>query len=154
MQRAITGFTTDDEGHHKAVLDCHHGFHMRHDPPMVSRPWVLSEESRQQKIGTLVDCLKCDRLEFPEGLEAYKSTPWFTEDTVPAGLTKDHTTKAGVWARIVVAEGRLRYVVQPPVDAAFLLEPGTAGIVAPLVPHHVSPQGPVRFQVVFHRGDP
>lgn len=85
----------------------------------------------------------------PPGAVAYKSTPVFTEDTVPAGLLRDHTTKAGVWGRIEVEVGALRYVVQhqPPQ----LLTPTEPGVVEPQVPHHVEPLGPVRFRVVFLR---
>ena len=39
----------------------------------------------------------------------YKSTPVFDENTLPAGLRKEHRTKAGVWGVIRVLEGRLRY---------------------------------------------
>ena len=34
----------------------------------------------------------------PAGLDHYKSTPVFDQDTVPAGLRRAHSTAAGVWA--------------------------------------------------------
>ena len=102
-------------------------------------------------LGEALDCLKCDRLEWPEGLASYRRTPEFDQDSVPAGLRKDHATKRGVWGRIEILAGALDYVVQPPVDATFVLDPETPGIVAPEVPHHVSPRGVVRFFVEFHR---
>jgi len=43
----------------------------------------------------------------PEDVRPYKRTPIFTEATVPPGLLKQHTTKEGAWAKIVVLEGRL-----------------------------------------------
>lgn len=59
--REIVGFREDEDGEPVAVLDCGHGQHVRHDPPMVLRPWVESEEGRQEHIGTELDCVKCDR---------------------------------------------------------------------------------------------
>ena len=39
MQRKITGFHLDEEGHWVAELECGHNQHVRHDPPYVERPW-------------------------------------------------------------------------------------------------------------------
>jgi tellurite resistance-related uncharacterized protein len=47
--------------------------------------------------------------ELPPGLVAYKRTPEFDENTLPAGLKKAHSTKAGVWGVIHILEGRLIY---------------------------------------------
>jgi tellurite methyltransferase len=82
----------------------------------------------------------------PDDAAVYKRTDDFTETTVPAGLRRDHATKAGVWGRIVVSEGRLRYEV-PSSSHTFDLAPGTDGIVLPAVLHHVVPIGAVRFHV-------
>jgi membrane carboxypeptidase/penicillin-binding protein len=41
-KRRITGFTTDDEGHWVAELECGHRQHMRHRPPFESRQWVTT----------------------------------------------------------------------------------------------------------------
>jgi tellurite resistance-related uncharacterized protein len=38
----------------------------------------------------------------PSGVEAYRRTSEFTEQTLPVGLRKDHATKPGVWALIHV----------------------------------------------------
>jgi tellurite resistance-related uncharacterized protein len=84
----------------------------------------------------------------PPEVAAYKRTATFTESTVPAGLLRDHRTKAGVWGRIVVEAGELAYVVGA---HTFRLGPGVDGIVAPQVTHHVAPVGSVRFHVVFLR---
>lgn len=105
---------------------------------------------RAAVIATHAECLRCDRFEWPEGFQAYKRTPEFTADTVPAGLRRDHSTKPGVWARIVVSEGVLEYHVDA-LDAHFTLTPDHGGIVVPEVLHHVTPRGAVRFHVEFHR---
>ncbi|MFN3788771.1 DUF1971 domain-containing protein [Massilia sp.] len=87
----------------------------------------------------------------PATLVHYKSTPVFDQDSVPAGLRRAHSTAAGVWGRIVVLEGSLRYVIEAPAVEEYLLAPGTPGIVEPGVPHHVAIDAPVRFCVEFHR---
>ena len=60
MLRKITGFRTDEQGHWVAELECGHTQHVRHDPPWMSRPWVLTEQGRNERIGTELDCKKCD----------------------------------------------------------------------------------------------
>ncbi|MCO4747398.1 MAG: DUF1971 domain-containing protein [Proteobacteria bacterium] len=78
----------------------------------------------------------------------------FTEHTIPAGLLRAHNTKKGVWARIVVEEGHLRYRIRDGLGGEFLLEPGhLIGIVPPEVIHEVALDGPVVFVVQFCRID-
>ncbi len=84
----------------------------------------------------------------PAEVAAYKRTPTFATETVPAGLLREHATKAGVWGRIEVVEGRLRYVV-PESGIDVLLDPSTQGIIAPKQVHRVEPVGEVRFFVTF-----
>jgi hypothetical protein len=57
--RAIVGFTLDDEGDWVATLSCGHGQHVRHEPPLQSRPWVLSAEGRASRIGATLPCMRC-----------------------------------------------------------------------------------------------
>jgi tellurite resistance-related uncharacterized protein len=87
----------------------------------------------------------------PSGVEPYKRTPEFTSETVPAGLRSSHRTKEGVWGRIVVLEGRLRYRILEPAVEEVELSPGVEGVVEPTVPHEVEPLGAVRFYVEFHK---
>lgn len=84
----------------------------------------------------------------PPGLTFRRKTPVFTEASLPDALTKDHTTKAGVWGVIHVERGRLRYSV-PSEGSAVELEAGGTAIVAPEVPHRVAPLGEVSFYVAF-----
>lgn len=62
MRRRITGFYEDIEGHFVAMLECGHEQHVRHKPPLVERPWVLTAEGRAAKIGVEIDCRACDAL--------------------------------------------------------------------------------------------
>ena len=89
--------------------------------------------------------------DLPPGLEAYRRTPTFDQDSVPAGLRRAHHTKAGVWGRIVVEEGALLYRILEPEVEEQVLRPGEPGVVEPTIRHEVAPQGPVRFYVEFLR---
>ena len=89
--------------------------------------------------------------DLPDGVEAYKRTPDFTESTVPAGLLRSHHTKPGVWGVIRVLEGELLYRILEPGVEEHVLAPGVDGIVEPEVAHEVEPRGPVRFYVEFRR---
>ena len=61
MQRAIVGYHLDDKGHWVAELACGHNQHVRHDPPWMSRPWVLTPDGRASRLGVQLACPKCDR---------------------------------------------------------------------------------------------
>jgi len=61
MKQPIVGFHKDEKGDWVADLKCGHTQHVRHDPPWQLRPWVITEESRQEKIGSTLICKECDR---------------------------------------------------------------------------------------------
>lgn len=151
MDRKIVGYHLDEEGEWVAELDCFHGFHVRHDPPLVSRPWVLTAEGRTTKLGAALNCLRCDQLEWPEGLVPDRRSREFSEDDVPAGLLKSHATPSGVWAKIHVEKGKLLYRVEIGSEREHLLEPGRPGVIVPEMPHSVSFEGAVRFFLEFFR---
>lgn len=60
MRQKITGFHLDEYEHWVADLACGHTQHVRHDPPWQSRPWVISDQKRLEKIGFELDCIVCD----------------------------------------------------------------------------------------------
>ena len=60
MDRHIIAFHQDEHGDWVADLACGHGQHVRHQPPMVNRPWVLTEDGRASRLGATLNCLKCE----------------------------------------------------------------------------------------------
>ena len=60
MKRKIVAFHKDEFDDWVAELSCDHFQHVRHNPPWQARPWVLSVEGRQSKLGLELDCKKCD----------------------------------------------------------------------------------------------
>jgi len=150
MQRPMIGFALDAHGDWTARLSRGHVQHVRHTPPFQHREWVTSEADRAARLGQRLDCLRCDDFELPADFVAYRRTATFSETSIPDALRQEHATKAGVWGKILVEDGRLRYAV-PPLARQFELTPTQPGIVVSEVQHHVEPCGTVRFYVEFYR---
>jgi hypothetical protein len=60
MHRQVIGFYQDKDQHWVARMDCADGQHVRHDPPWMVREWVMKESSREARIGSWMECRKCD----------------------------------------------------------------------------------------------
>ncbi len=136
MLRALIAITHTDR--HIAELSCGH------------RQILTSGCSLDTAAGAALDCTDCDHLRMPSHFVAYKETPLFTQDTVPAALLRDHSTKRGVWARIEVQQGELDYRIDA-LRQQWTLDSGTPGTIPPEIPHAVSLRGPVSFLVRFFR---
>ena len=85
----------------------------------------------------------------PDGLVKYFESEVFTEKTAPERLLTLHDTKPGVWARIVVLEGCLDYVVPGLPERNRRLETGDYGVIRPTEPHRVELLGKVSFKLEF-----
>jgi tellurite resistance-related uncharacterized protein len=84
----------------------------------------------------------------------YRRTEVFTETTIPKALLKAHSTKRDVWALIHVLEGELAYRISDlarPTCNEVLTPNSPPGVIEPAILHEVTPLGPVRFYVEFHR---
>lgn len=66
MKRKIVDFHQDEEGHWVAELECGHGQHVRHNPPWLTRPWVITPQGRHSRLGVILECKKCDEEGAPE----------------------------------------------------------------------------------------
>ncbi len=151
LLRPITGFHQDEHRDWVAELSCGHRQHVRHHPPFWSRPWVLTDQGRAEKLGSPLPCVLCERFEMPSGCAPYKRTADFTARSIPAALMAQHSTKPGVWGLIHVVEGRLRYLVEPPLARDEIITPARPGVLVPEVLHRVVPEDGVIFFVEFHR---
>ncbi|RVU35017.1 DUF3565 domain-containing protein [Hwanghaeella grinnelliae] len=149
MERPITGFDRDAEDHWVALLSCGHRQHVRHQPPFVDRGWTQTDAGREDALGQMLDCSLCDRMELPEGAVRYKSTPIFTDITIPKALRREHTTKPGVWGKIRVLDGKLLYEILQPTLQTFTLDRNSTAFIVPEVPHRVEKIRNVIFQVDF-----
>jgi tellurite resistance-related uncharacterized protein len=154
VKRAIAGFRLDDERHWLALLDCGHGQHVRHDPPLVERAWVLDDAQRDAKLGSPLDCVRCDRRELPDHYAETRRTRRFTEATLPDALRARHSTRRGVWGVLHVRTGRLVYRQHAPFHDERVLEGGETEVILPEVEHEVEPLGAVEFEIAFHAARP
>lgn len=151
MERIIVGFHQDEEQHWVAELSCGHNQHTRHNPPLIERNWVLSEEGRQAHLGTVLNCVRCDEREIPDLAQAIRTTDVFSEATMPEAMRRSHCSGAGIWGRISVISGSLRYYVFEPYDEEQQVDAGQAAIIIPEVAHRLEPNGPVEFRVEFFK---
>ena len=149
--RPAVGFQQDAQGDWVATLACGHTQHVRHRPPFELRPWVLSEAERHDKVGTDFDCPFCEMPEPPAQARVYKQTREFDETSTPPALLESHQLRGGVWGRIVVLEGLLKYEILEGKPGVWILRPGVVGSIAPELAHRVAPCGPVRFKLEFLR---
>lgn len=60
MKQKIVSYHLDEEGDWVAELSCDHFQHVRHQPPFINRPWVVTETGRKQMLGLELNCKKCD----------------------------------------------------------------------------------------------
>ncbi|MCA9777674.1 MAG: DUF3565 domain-containing protein [Candidatus Eremiobacteraeota bacterium] len=150
MQRTILQFEQDEDGEWRVILDCGHKRHLRHEPPRESRPELSDPLARRAAVGKAIECGRCRQRLLPDGMVVYKSTPEFSDETVPAGLLKDHSLKTGVWGHLVVLEGSLRFCEG---DLRVEVGPETLWYILPEVIHNVELSGPVRFRVDFLRSE-
>jgi len=151
---AVVGFRQDDEGAFVAELACGHAQHVRHRPPLESRPWVTTEEGRRAFVGTTLPCTLCRMPKLPSDVAPYKNTAVFDAHSVPAGLRRSHALKADTWGEIVVEQGLVLYVLEDDGDMGIVLRPGVIGVIAPERPHHVEPDDVARFFVRFSKRAP
>lgn len=90
----------------------------------------------------------------PANLQAYRTTPRFTAQTVPGALTRSHHTKEGVWGRIEVLDGTLhltRFDESGQVATEEAIPAGDHRFVHPQEPHSVALNDNTAFQVTFLR---
>lgn len=87
----------------------------------------------------------------PNTVNPYQKTPEFDESSIPKGLLKSHQTKAGVWGKIIVLEGQLKYTINEPEEEVVILDEHNFGVVEPTIFHQVKPLKTVKFYVEFHQ---
>lgn len=142
MKRPITGFALDDEGHWTALLDCGHRQHVRHQPPFINRPWVVTPQGRAGKLGEVLNCVRCDARELPDHFVARGNRSL----AGPALIA----TAAGEWVRIDVTQGAL-HVRAAELAVDELLVPGEACVVVPGLAHALAPRGDLVASLTYFR---
>ena len=88
--------------------------------------------------------------EIPEAARAYNTTRHYTDRTVPGMMKHHHTVRAGVWAKIIVERGEVKYYIDGD-DQEYTLTKGNPGVVEPMVKHRIDPQPSSKFYLEFYR---
>lgn len=93
-----------------------------------------------------------ERFAMPEGLEAYRSIGPFDENSLPAGLLREHRLREGTWARLMVLSGTIEFVWDDHdvARSTTVLAAGETITVPPQVPHHIeTSEGPFSIEIEF-----
>lgn len=143
----------DPNGDWVAELACGHNQHVRHQPPFQNRPWVHVDSERTEKIGSSLECPLCERAELPTGLRLFRTSPEWTEETIPHGLRHLHRIAPGTWGRIVVRDGTLRFTMNSHPRLVAEVMSHAAQAIPPEIEHEVHPLGHVRFAIEFFSVD-
>jgi len=122
-------------------LDCFHNYQQDE----------LAEQNLA--VGDKIECKKCASLVFPDRLKKYKQTPSFTENSVPKGFLRAHSTKKGTWGKIVIETGMLHYVIDHLENKSLVLDEETPGIISPTMIHHVEANWDVSFHIEFYTAE-
>jgi hypothetical protein len=95
VERGIVGFEQDEMDDWVALLECGHRQHVRHRPPWQERPWVVTPEGRQGRLGTPLDCVHCDE-ELEQGGD---SACWVHEVCPVCGSVRSEGHRSGCTQR-------------------------------------------------------
>jgi hemoglobin len=83
----------------------------------------------------------------------YRSTPVFTNDTLPEALRRAHSTKPGVWGLLKVIKGSVLYVIEESGEGQ-IVHATQSVVIQPQQLHSVDPQDDMEMQVDFYREAP
>jgi len=89
----------------------------------------------------------------PPDVTPYRTIGPFDESSIPKGLFKEHSTKAGVWGLLRVQSGSIAYhITQPGEESSHVLTHNSEAVIAPEQVHHLELLGPVTLTVTFLSG--
>ena len=91
--------------------------------------------------------------QLPDNVSSYNKSQSYTDKSTPGMMKKDHRTRAGVWAKIVVMKGSIIYRIEDDPES-YTLSPVHPGIIEPAVFHKIDPQAGTKFHLEFFRRPP
>lgn len=87
----------------------------------------------------------------PDGSDLIGASPSFDTQNLPDKLLSDHRLAAGVFGRLTVAAGSLKFISALPEEPERQLSAGQSHIILPEEPHRVEPGEGMQFQIEFFR---
>ena len=153
MKKRITGFHLDRFQEWVADLECGHGITMRHNPPYQNCPWIGSGKGRQEHIGNILECVKCDIPTLPGNVRLTKTSAVYHGESIPEEFTSgfiiaDYDT----WIKVVVTKGLLQFLIHVEPTVGFVLDEHLSGVIQPGVAHDIKPaMGEVEFFLEYYQ---
>ena len=89
-------------------------------------------------------------IKLPPDVTRYKQTKTFDATTVPKGLLKDHSTKAGVWGHLKVHAGTVTYTDVKSAERRDI-PAGSDQVIEPEALHFIKPSEDAEFHVEFYQ---
>lgn len=86
----------------------------------------------------------------PGNVEKYRETQVYDVESIPKGFTRKHSTKKGVWGRIVVVSGDLELTIFEPRRLQLMLSEGEFAVTAPKQAHRVKLNEGASFKIEFY----
>lgn len=87
----------------------------------------------------------------PEDAARLRVAGPFDQDSLPAGLRRDHSLKAGSWGRLLLIEGEIEFHWDDSAGGSVKLQAPAEIVVPPTVVHHLAGEGPFLLLIVFYR---
>ncbi|MEM7173114.1 MAG: DUF1971 domain-containing protein [Pseudomonadota bacterium] len=89
-------------------------------------------------------------LTLPPEVTQYKRTNSFNADTVPKGFLNEHSTRAGIWGRLVVGQGSVAFQDQVSNERR-TVNAGEFQVIVPQAVHFIEPSKDAEFFVEFYK---
>jgi len=86
-------------------------------------------------------------------LQPYKTTPVFTEETLPEAIRNEHRTKAGTWGLLRVLQDQVTLIFIDP-RREFVVTRDRPAQIPPEDTHFVQVKGPMQMQIEFYHEAP
>ena len=87
----------------------------------------------------------------PAGAACYKRIGPFSEDSLPAGILREHRLKDDVWGVLTIVDGAIGFTWDDAEGGEIELAARSRLVIPPAVPHHLTVRGPFSLTIEFHR---
>jgi len=92
---------------------------------------------------------RADRL--PADATCYRRIGPFDQDSLPAGLLREHQLKEDVWGLLTMVDGIIGFTWDDAEGGTIQLAAPDSMVIPPAVLHHVEMRGPFTLTIEFHR---
>ena len=87
----------------------------------------------------------------PADAVCYWQSGELDQNSLPAGLTREHRLKEGTWGLLTLLSGSIGFNWDDADGGPVELSAPARMVIPPTVPHHVDARGPFTLQIEFYR---